>query len=89
MTFQEWLQTEQGRESVTALRAELATLAARVKELQGYIDINIAGTTAESIADALRIPVLAQIDPQPDPVYGHTFPWPAEVEQFFALNSHA
>lgn len=30
-----------------------------------------------------QIPVIAEIEPQPDPVYGHTFKWPVqEVKQF-------
>jgi hypothetical protein len=28
------------------------------------------------------IPVIAEIEPRPDPVYGHTFTWPPEVAQF-------
>lgn len=36
----------------------------------------------EALADALHIPVLAEIEPQPDLKYGHTFKWPEEVQQF-------
>lgn len=29
-----------------------------------------------------KIPIIAKIAPQPDPVYGHTFKWPAqEIDQ--------
>ncbi len=29
------------------------------------------------------VPIIAEITPRPDPVYGHTFTWPAEVAQLF------
>jgi hypothetical protein len=30
-----------------------------------------------------KIPIIAEIEPHADPVYGHTFKWPAqEVDQF-------
>ena len=40
----------------------------------------------EKLCETACIQVIAEIEPHPDPVYGHTFPWPEEVEQFFALN---
>lgn len=60
-----------------------------------FINVNEAlGTelnkvqTPEEAADALHIPVIAEIEPRPDPIYGHTFKWPVqEVEQFVASQS--
>ncbi len=34
------------------------------------------------------IPTIAEIEPQPDPVYGHTFKWPEEVKQFLSGSGH-
>ncbi len=34
------------------------------------------------------IPTIAEIEPQQDPVYGHTFKWPEEVEQFLNGSGH-
>lgn len=28
------------------------------------------------VIDVLNLPVVAEIEPKPDPVYGHTFKWP-------------
>jgi len=34
-----------------------------------------------------QIPTVAEIEPQPDPVYGHVFRWPArEIAQFATAN---
>lgn len=36
----------------------------------------------------MNIPLIAEITPEPDPVYGHTFTWPAqEVEQFLDMQN--
>jgi hypothetical protein len=36
---------------------------------------------------SVGIPVIAEIEARPDPVYGHVFQWPAqEVDQFVALH---
>lgn len=45
----------------------------------------VGGQSPEDVADALGIPVIAEIQPRPDPVYGHVFTWPAqEVAQIVA-----
>ena len=48
--------------------------------------VSLESDQPQDVIDALHIPVIAEIEPHPDPVYGHLFKWPAEVEQFIALN---
>lgn len=40
------------------------------------------GTDVDRLLERLGIQVIAEIEPAPDPVYGHVFAWPVEVEQF-------
>lgn len=47
----------------------------------------VAPQTPEDVATVLHIPVIAEIEPRTDPIYGHTFKWPEEVAQFFILSS--
>lgn len=47
------------------------------------IQVNTA-EAADQLCEQVGIPVIAEIEPKADPVYGHTFMWPAqEIEQFF------
>lgn len=33
----------------------------------------------------IGVPVIAEIEPHPDPELGHTFAWPPEVDQFIRM----
>ncbi len=48
------------------------------------VQVNTA-EAADQLCEQVGIPVIAEIEPTADPVYGHTFEWPAqEIGQFFA-----
>jgi hypothetical protein len=60
---------------------------AEAKHAPELIIIQSGGEEAQAqLCEAAGIPVIAEIEPHPDPIYGHLFKWPAEVDQFIALN---
>jgi hypothetical protein len=76
---------------IDALYLESAALEIeRLRAIVDSPDLVIVGVgnaaTQEQLCYAAGIPVLAEIEPHPDPVYGHLFKWPAaEVDQFLAI----
>lgn len=60
------------------------TTAATLNEEDGTVEFSVPNTAgcAETV---LRVPIVAEIEPRPDALYGHTFRWPAqEIAQALA-----
>lgn len=71
---------EQGDHETAAM---LLTAAFYLDEYQsdalqqhGVHVLDLTEDQSVELADVLPLPIIAEIEPHPDPVYGHTFKWP-------------
>lgn len=40
--------------------------------------IDLTEDQSVELAEVLNLPIVAEVEPHPDPVYGHTFKWPLD-----------
>lgn len=57
--------------------------SARINEDDGTLELTATDQTGMR-ETSLTIPIVAEIEPHTDPIYGHTFRWPQEVAQYLA-----